>query len=63
MRVKNLVDWADGMKFVPEIIEDQYQAYKHPNENKVISKKKEGIFYIDDVKFKGKNKPAWLSQI
>ena len=58
-RLNHLVSWADGMKGTPEIIEDQYQVYKHPRKKLVVKKPKPSIYFIDGLEFKSEIKAPW----
>jgi hypothetical protein len=63
LRVKHLIEWADGMKGAPEIIEDQYQVYKHPSAKKVLKKSVPEILYVKDAKFASEIVPAWQRKL
>lgn len=59
LRVQHLIEWADGIKGAPEIIEDQFQVYKHPSAKKVLKKEVAGITYVEGTKFFSEIVPAW----
>ncbi|BDY05434.1 hypothetical protein F0521_24750 [Ferrimonas sp. YFM] len=50
VRLEHLLTWAMSVKGTPNVIEDQYQVFKHRYKSRVVTKPEPAAYYVDGVR-------------